>query len=246
MSRPLRLVPQAAQPIEFSCPLCGSVHAAYIFGTGQFRVFRCGGCALTFSKKAAARERVLRIRPNWMRLAVNRSERDHAGLLGRDRCCSHQGPILLVARPQDSLVELLRQRGLTIGVVVSEEDFGPADWGKVCEAAIVSDALMRVPDPRLALAKDSQTSGPGRAAAAERAAARWQPGPANGPQLARMAAGQPLVLHARDIEPASAVCRVSSTSGSKSSAAATRSNSVSERMRGNVGGGVMGRSAFRR
>ena len=48
---------------------------------------------------------------------------------------------------------MLRQRGLTIGVVVGEEDFGPADWGEVCEAAIVSDALMRVPDPRLALAK---------------------------------------------------------------------------------------------
>ena len=39
MSRPLRLVPQAAQPIEFSCPLCGSVHAAYIFGTSLFRFF---------------------------------------------------------------------------------------------------------------------------------------------------------------------------------------------------------------
>ena len=52
MSKPLRLVPQAAQPIEFCCPLCGSVHAAYIFGTSQFRIFRCGGCALTFSKKA--------------------------------------------------------------------------------------------------------------------------------------------------------------------------------------------------
>src|SRR5436190_22416992 len=51
-SRPLRLVQQAAQPIEFSCPFCGSMHAAYIFGTDLFRAFRCGGCALTFSKKA--------------------------------------------------------------------------------------------------------------------------------------------------------------------------------------------------
>ena len=54
MSQPIRLVQQAAQPIDFSCPLCASVHAAYIFGTSQFRIFRCGGCALTFSDAFSA------------------------------------------------------------------------------------------------------------------------------------------------------------------------------------------------
>ena len=80
MSRPLRLVPQAAQPIEFCCPLCGSVHAAYIFGTSQFRIFRCGGCALTFSKKAT-RNNPSVFSPESQAPKNSRSERDHAGLL---------------------------------------------------------------------------------------------------------------------------------------------------------------------
>ncbi|MEJ0075811.1 MAG: glycosyltransferase [Alphaproteobacteria bacterium] len=71
------------------------------------------------------------------------------------------GPVLLVARPQDGLSELLRQRGLTIGTTVGEDDFGPGEWGPLCQAAIVSDALMRVPDPRLALAKVRRHLAPG-------------------------------------------------------------------------------------
>src|SRR3954470_15668776 len=76
-SRPLRLVQQAAQPIEFSCPLCGSMHAAYIFGTDLFRVFRCGGCALTFSKKAARPANPAPPEPEPPS-GKSRSERDHA------------------------------------------------------------------------------------------------------------------------------------------------------------------------
>src|SRR5262245_31924736 len=153
MTRPLRLVQQAAQPIDFSCPLCGGVHAAYIFGTGQFRIFRCGGCALTFSKRAPRA-------PDPSAPAqldgvggVNRSERDHAGLLAAIDAAAIRGPVLLVARPQDSLIELLQHRGLSIGAIAGEDDFGPSDWSQVYEAAVVSDALMRVPDPRLTLAK---------------------------------------------------------------------------------------------
>ncbi|MGB9366384.1 MAG: glycosyltransferase [Xanthobacteraceae bacterium] len=161
MSRPLRLVQQVAQPIEFGCPLCGSVHAAYIFGTGQFRIFRCGGCALSFSKKAS-RAGDPSVPAQLGAIAeVNRSERDHAGLLAAVGAAAINGPVLLVARPQDSLIALLRQRGLTIGTVVGEDDFGPADWGTECAAAIVSDALMRVPDPRVALAKIREHLAPG-------------------------------------------------------------------------------------
>jgi hypothetical protein len=161
MSRPLRLVQQAAQPIEFSCPLCASVHAAYIFGTGQFRIFRCGGCALTFSTKAPRAGEPSAIAPPDATGGVTRSERDHAGLLAAIDTATIKGPVLLVARPQDSLIELLPQRGITIGAIVGEEDFGPGDWGKVCQAAIISDALMRVPDPRLALAKVRKHLAPG-------------------------------------------------------------------------------------
>ncbi len=161
MSRPLRLVQQAAQPIEFSCPLCESAHAAYIFGTGQFRVFRCGGCALTFSKRVARGNDTPPPAPAGTIAAINRSERDYAGLLAAIDAAGIDGPVLLVARPQDGLSELLRQRGLTIGTTVGEDDFGPGEWGPLCQAAIVSDALMRVPDPRLALAKVRRHLAPG-------------------------------------------------------------------------------------
>src|ERR1051325_1256344 len=152
-SRPLRLVQQAAQPIEFCCPLCGSVHAAYIFGTGQFRIFRCAGCALTFGKNTARASEAPPSAPAGTVAAINRTERDYAGLMAAVDAARIDGPVLLVARPTDGLSELLRQRGLPIGITVGDNDFGPADWGNTYQAAIVSDALMRVADPRLALAK---------------------------------------------------------------------------------------------
>src|SRR4051812_19809832 len=159
MSKPLRLVPQAAQPIEFCCPLCGSVHAAYIFGTSQFRIFRCGGCALTFSKRAS--------RPDtpppsqWQALRNSRNERDHAELLASLDRAAIGGPVLVVAAPHDGLLPLLEQRGITIGRVAGQEDFGSADWGQRYHAAIVSDALMRVGDPRSALQKIRKHLEPG-------------------------------------------------------------------------------------
>src|SRR5437868_2585669 len=109
MSRPLRLVPQAAQPIEFCCPLCSSVHAAYIFGTSQFRIFRCGGCSLTFSKKTArSNDPIFSSQPNAAK--NTRSERDHAGLLASVDAAAMGGPALVVAGAQDGLVPLLEQR----------------------------------------------------------------------------------------------------------------------------------------
>src|SRR5215831_6894304 len=49
VSRPIRLIPQTAQPIDFSCPICATVYAAYYFSGSRFRVYRCGGCGLTFA-----------------------------------------------------------------------------------------------------------------------------------------------------------------------------------------------------
>src|SRR5947209_18180137 len=101
MSKPLRLVPQAAQPIEFCCPLCGSVHAAYIFGTSQFRIFRCGGCALTFSKNATrAYDRSAPARTS----GSSRNERDHAGLLASLDAAAIGGPVLVVAGAEAGLM----------------------------------------------------------------------------------------------------------------------------------------------
>jgi hypothetical protein len=161
MSRPVRLVPQAAQPIEFCCPLCGSVHAAYIFGTDQFRIFRCGGCALTFSKSAArSSEPSAPVRLNTLQ-KNRRSERDHAGLLATIDAVAVKGPVLVVADAQDHLIKLLQERGLQIGGVVATEDFGSADWGKTYDGAIVSDVLMQVLDPHLTLTKIRKHLAPG-------------------------------------------------------------------------------------
>src|SRR5882762_10068021 len=114
MSRPLRLVQQAAQPVEFCCPLCGSEHAAYHFGTGQFRIFRCGGCALTFSKPAP-RGRPADSTPRDASERGNRNERDHAGLLAAFDAAKVDKSVLLVAGPQEGLGPLLEQRGITVG-----------------------------------------------------------------------------------------------------------------------------------
>src|SRR5256714_3098443 len=160
MSKPLRLVPQAAQPIEFSCPLCGSVHAAYIFGTSQFRIFRCGGCALTFSKKAI-RSNDGAFSPPSPAAKNSRSERDHAGLLASIDAAAMGGPVLVVGGAQDELMPLLEHRGISVGRIVGPADFGPADWGQRYHAAIVSDALMRVADPRSALLKMRKHLEPG-------------------------------------------------------------------------------------
>ncbi len=183
MSRPLRLVPQAAQPIEFRCPLCATAHAAYIFGTNQFRIFRCGGCGLTFSKmppRGSDASTLVQTAPG----TSSRDERDHASLLASLDAARIDGPVLVVAESQDGLIHLLEQRGIVIGRVVRREDFGAADWNQPFHAAIVSDALMRVPDPRAAHGEDSQASGAASSTPYQPAHARCQAGQPYGPQLA--------------------------------------------------------------
>lgn len=152
MTRPLRLVQQAAQPVEFCCPLCGSEHAAYIFGTSRSRVFRCGGCSLTFSRNLGAFAGPHETR----RLAASSGageEKRHASLLVALDAAAIQSPVLVVADQQDGLIPLLEQRGTPIGRVVDPDTVQSTDWGATYKAAIVSGALMRVQDPRAALLK---------------------------------------------------------------------------------------------
>lgn len=159
MSKPLRLVQQTAQSIEFCCPLCGSEHAAYNFGTSQFRIFRCGGCALTFSKASPRKPADV---PNWIgSQRSSRSERDHANLLAALSAAKIDKPILVIADPQDGLVPLLEQRSVMIGRVAGHQDFGSIDWGQIYHAVIISAALMRVPNPRAALLKIRKHLAPG-------------------------------------------------------------------------------------
>ena len=160
MSRPLRLVQQAAQPVEFCCPLCGSEHAAYTFGTAQFRIFRCGGCALTFSK-SLPRPSEPASPAQSASAPASRDQRQHASLLASLAAAGIKSPVLLLADPNDGLIPLLEQRGMTIGRVIGAESAQSADWGGTYQAAIVSDALMRVSDPRATLLKVRQHLDPG-------------------------------------------------------------------------------------
>jgi hypothetical protein len=115
-------------------------------------VFRCAGCALTFSQRLVrGNDRVPPV--EFGAAKSTRTERHHESLLASIDAVAIRGPILIVASEQDDLVGLLEQRGLTPGKIVDEEGFGPLDWGGTFHAAVVSEALMRVPDPRVALQK---------------------------------------------------------------------------------------------
>ena len=61
--------------------------------------------------------------------------------------------MLVIADPDDGIVSLLERSGISVGRVVGHNDFGPASWGGSYDAAIVSGTLMRIADPRAALAK---------------------------------------------------------------------------------------------
>jgi hypothetical protein len=153
MSRPFRLVPQAARAIEFSCPLCGSEHAAYIFSADGFRIFRCAGCSLTFSKTLRSAEPPTA--ESRDRRNIN-NEEHHATLLRHLEAADISSEILIVADAGDGLLPLLKGRGIPFRLVGSEEDFERADWDGKYRAAIVTGALMRVADPSGALRKIHQ------------------------------------------------------------------------------------------
>src|SRR5258708_4349335 len=112
VSRPVRLVPQPAQAIEFSCPLCGAVHAAYVFGTGQFKICRCAGCALTFSDI-----RFLGAGRGFSdRAAAVRSEGQHGELVSALDAETVEGPVLVAADSGDGIISLVGRRDMAIGL----------------------------------------------------------------------------------------------------------------------------------
>jgi Glycosyl transferase family 2 len=152
MSKPLRLVQQAAHASEFYCPLCASVHAIYIFGNAQFRVYRCAGCTLTFSQRSSrATASANDVADRQVRHSAH-GEAHNRGLIAAVEAAALAGPVLVIASPTDDIVQLVEKR-TTVGRVVDIDDFGPADWGGPYEGAIVTDALMQVADPCAALAK---------------------------------------------------------------------------------------------
>ncbi len=159
MSKPLRLMPQAAHKFKFDCLLCESDRAIFIFAARTFRIFRCAGCALTFSDKLIRKS--AHDTPNdsttpKYSLALgttNRVEKDHASLIAALEEISIAGPVLVLSDTDDEIVRLLGRRGIAVTHVFETEGFGKISAERKFSAAIVSDAIMRVPDPRVALDK---------------------------------------------------------------------------------------------
>jgi hypothetical protein len=143
-SRPVRLIPQTAQPIEFACPLCGTVHAAYFFSSARFKVYRCGGCGLTFTN------RLVPGAPADNHAAANkpkRTEEQHKALIAQLPDTIRTGPVLLLADPDDSIVPLLRQMNVDVRLVGNGEDLRAIPPISRFNAVVISDAIMRVDDP---------------------------------------------------------------------------------------------------
>jgi hypothetical protein len=147
-SRPVRLIPQTAQPIEFSCPLCGTIHAAYYFSSTRFEVYRCGGCGLTFANRPdpgpAAEENAVANKPK-------RTEEQHKTLVSQLPDGIQTGPVLLLADRNDSLVSLFEQMKIDVRLVCDSDDLRSIQANTRFNAVIVSDAMMRVDDPCRAL-----------------------------------------------------------------------------------------------
>ena len=92
---------------------------------------------------------------------VTRDETHHARLLAALASGKIEGPVLVLAQANDGLASLLERSGIALGDVVGPEAFASAELASMHQAAIVSDALMRVPNPRSALAKIRRHLAPG-------------------------------------------------------------------------------------
>src|ERR1700760_3872896 len=116
ISAPIRLIPQTAQPIDFACPLCGTVHAAYYFSSARCKIYRCGGCGLTFSSPAApwSSDDSAASKPQ-------RSEQQHRALMAllADRRASNA---LVFADRDDSVVALLQRMNISAHVVSDDDE----------------------------------------------------------------------------------------------------------------------------
>jgi glycosyl transferase family 2 len=160
MSKPVRLVQQAAHAAEFHCPLCAGTHAFYIFGNVQFRIYRCAGCALTFSQRLS-RVTADAYGATASRKLAARGEAHHRALISAVEAAAFTGPVLVIANPADDVVQFIERRGVRVGRVVGPEDCGTPDWGGPYAGTIITDALMQVADPRAVLTKIARSLHPG-------------------------------------------------------------------------------------
>jgi hypothetical protein len=142
ISRPIRLIPQTAQPIDFSCPLCGTVHAAYYFSHSRFKAYRCGGCGLTFANPIAS--------PSPDDAAANKPQRDeeqHRTLMSLLGDGARDRKVLLFADPDDSILPLFLGMNVAAQVACDDNDLRAMAPQQPFDMVVVSDAIMRVADP---------------------------------------------------------------------------------------------------
>jgi hypothetical protein len=140
-SRPIRLIPQTAQPIEFSCPICATAHAAYYFSSSRFKVYRCGGCGLTFANPTASTISDETGKPQ-------RSEDQHKTLIALLGDGQRHRELLVFADRDDSLLPLFQRMNIAAKVARDDNDLrAMASNPSRIDMVVVSDAIMRVPDP---------------------------------------------------------------------------------------------------
>jgi len=142
ISSPIRLIPQTAQPIDFSCPLCGTVHAAYYFSSSRCKIYRCGGCGLTFSAPAASP-----VPDEAVASKPRRSDDQHRTLISLLGDGMRSRKVLLFADRDDSIVALLEGMTTATNVASDDNELRGVTSGQSFDMVVVSDAIMRVPDP---------------------------------------------------------------------------------------------------
>ena len=140
MSKALRLTPHAAPQIDFSCPVCDGSQANYIFSARNFRVFRCTGCALTFSE-SGARQFSRESAPSVG--VIERVEKDHTTLIEAIEKLSIAETVLVLSDADDEIVRLLGRRGIAFTRVFDAKGFEKIRRNEKFTSAIVSDAIMR-------------------------------------------------------------------------------------------------------
>jgi hypothetical protein len=143
ISRPIRLILQTAQPIEFSCPICATVHAAYYFSSSRFKVYRCGGCGLTFANPIASTfsDEAVSSKPQ-------RTEEQHRTLISLLGDGPRAREVLLFADQDDSILPLFQPMNIAAVVARDDSDLcAMASRPMHFDMVVVSDAIMRVPDP---------------------------------------------------------------------------------------------------
>jgi hypothetical protein len=142
ISRPIRLIPQTAQPIDFSCPICATVHAAYYFSGARLRVYRCGGCGLTFANPIASD-----VSDDAGSNKPQRSEDQYKTLMSLLGDAKPRD-VLVFADRDDSILALFERMNITVRVARDDDDLRAiAAQPTRLDMVVVSDAIMRVPDP---------------------------------------------------------------------------------------------------